>query len=147
MKTFDDLEVTKHRLYTQRAAYIRQKKNAPTKVKILVARAYPLWMQETLDIVSNLVVGEWPLDSQIVPLLMKNELCKKHRKNLMGFVAEVKKNYLSKGSVALSKEWQSNDKQLFEDNLPMLKKFLSVEEIEVLYNDSEDAWLPVAKYS
>jgi hypothetical protein len=105
------LDSTVHQFRLKKEAFLKPKvkKGAkpeavapPTSASIVVAKAYPDWMQKTLTLLKPLIqkhnpIGNekaWPNEKEeVLPALKNEESLKSQMKHLMTFVAGVKVNF------------------------------------------------------
>jgi len=118
---------------------------APTKASILVAKAYPAWMQKALTLLRPLVEESiknnenkrvWPDDKVVMKTLTSDAELKANAKQLMPFIGTLKDDFASEGLDVLNLEVPFDEKQLFIAESEMLKRHLDLQVIEVNYDDT-----------
>ena len=142
MRYYDNLESLKRKLLDKKKDFCKKnKKMQPSKAKLIVANALPHWMQVTLEKLHSIFLEKKALPSLSVisALLNEEEVCKKHKKEAMPFVAKIKNEVEVIGEDAFKSQTViENEKEILEMFVPLLKKSLGVDDIEVCYNDNEN---------
>jgi len=128
---------------------------APTKASILVARAYPAWMQKALTLLRPLVEESiknnegkrvWPDDKVVMKTLTSDAELKPNAKQLMPFIGTLKDDFAAEGLDVLNLEVPFDEKQLMVAETEMLKRHLDLQAIEVNYDETVTKCQPGKPY-
>jgi len=143
LKQGDFMEGLLHSFHVLREGYMRPKKgpnkDSPSKLVVLVAKQYPSWMRNSLEIMKKELTKNPKLTVQdIAKILSSDPVLNKHMKKIVVFVMDAWNDFQSRGISALNLQLPFDEKELIEKYKEVISNELQIQNFEIKHTDSDD---------